>query len=253
MDSKHIRAVVASRREITSELWVVRIRPEEAVSFVPGQYVTVGLPGNPRMVERPYSVASSPREPELEFFLELVPHGELTPQLYNIGAGGEVFVRRAAKGRFTLDVASGHRNHLLVGTVTGVAPFISMARELAAREASGESIPYELVVLHGASVSVELGYAEELGGMATGHSWFRYIPSISRTWLDPGWKGELGRCEDVLRKHLDQLGFTASDTTVYACGNPDMIKNVKGVLGRAGFPKESVKEEVYWVATEGSR
>ena len=247
MDSKHIKAVVVSRREINSELWIVRLKPEEKLAFQAGQYVTIGLPASPKMVERPYSVVSSPHEPELEFFLELVPHGELTPQLYRVPVGGEVFMRRAAKGRFILDVSSGHPNHFLVATVTGVAPYVSMIRDLAARAAAGEAIRYRLVALQAASLSSEFGYFEELSALAKAHPWLHYIPTVSRTWLDPAWKGEMGRAEDVTRKHLDALGFAPADTTAYVCGNPDMIENVKGVLKRVGFPKESVKEEVYWV------
>lgn len=252
MDSKHVKAVVVTRREISPELWVVRIRPEERIAFEPGQYLTVGLPSSPRMIERPYSVASAPREPELEFFLELVPNGQLTPHLYAIPVGGEVFLRRSAKGRFVLDVESGHRNHFLVATVTGVAPYLSMVRELSARAVAGETIPYRLAVVQAASVSQELGYLEELTALARAHSWLRYVPTVSRIWLDPGWKGEVGRAEDVTRKHLDALGFTAADTTAYVCGNPVMIENVKGVLKRAGFPKESIKEEIYWVAEKNA-
>ena len=251
MDSKYVTATVVTRREVTPELWVVRIRPEEKIAFSAGQYVTVGLPapGDPggKMIERPYSVASSPLDDELEFFLELVPQGQLTPHLHEVGPGGQVHLRRSAKGRFLLDTASGHPNHFLVATVTGVAPFVSMVRELAARAEGGETFPYRLAILQGASVSPELGYREELSGLAERHAWLRYIPTISRIWLESDWKGETGRCEDVARKHLDALGFTAQDTTAYACGNPDMIENVKGVLKRAGFAKESVREEVYWV------
>ena len=246
-NSKHIKGTVVARREITDELWSIRVRPAEKLSFQPGQYVTLGLPGSEKMIERPYSLASSPREPELELFLELVPQGQLTPPLHKVGEGGEVFLRRACKGRFLFDQASGHRNHYLVATVTGVAPYVSMVRDMAAREAGGESIPYRVVILHSASFSREFGYYEELSALAGQHSWFTYIPSISRTWLEPEWKGEVGRAEDVARKHLDTLGFTAADTSIYACGNPDMIENVKGVMRRTGFAKEAIKEEVYWV------
>lgn len=248
MDLKHIKASVISRREITPELWVVRIHPEEKVAFTSGQYVTIGLHGSDKLIERPYSVASSPREPDLEFFLELVPQGQLTPQLYHVPVGGEVLLRRAAKGRFVFDAKSGRRNHFLVATVTGVAPYVSMVREFAAGAAQGETIPYRLAVLQSASVPDEFGYFEELSALAQQQEWLRYIPSISRTWMDTTWKGELGRAEDVARKHLDALGFTAADTMAYLCGNPDMIENMKGVLRRVGFPKEAVKEEIYWVA-----
>ncbi len=67
IDSKHARAVVISRRDVSSDLWIVHIRPEQQVTFLPGQYLTIGLPDGARLVERPYSVASSPAEPDLEF------------------------------------------------------------------------------------------------------------------------------------------------------------------------------------------
>lgn len=236
-----------SRRDITAELWIVRIRPEERIAFRAGQYITVALPGSDKLIERPYSVVSSPHETELEFFMELVPQGELTPHLYNVPLGGEVFLRRAAKGRFVLDTENGRPNHFLVATVTGVAPYVSMVREMAARADGGEEIPHRLTVLQAASLSDELGYFEELSALGRKHSWLHYIPTVSRPWLDPAWKGEMGRAEDVARKHLDGLGFSGADTAAYVCGNPDMIENMKGVLKRAGFPKESVKEEVYWV------
>ncbi|MFB3776710.1 MAG: FAD-binding oxidoreductase [Bryobacteraceae bacterium] len=246
-DSKYMIGRITERREVTNDLWIVRLRPAEPIAFRPGQYVTVGLPGIPRMVERAYSVASSPDEPELEFFLELVPGGELTPQLYHVPVGGEVFLRRSAKGRFNYDDKSGHPNHLMVATVTGVAPFVSIVRSIAARVARGEPMTDRVVLLQAASLRQELGYFEELTAMAERHAWLRYVPSLSRIWLSSEWTGERGRAEDIVRKYLDQSGFAAGDTTAYVCGNPDMVENVKGVLRRAGFPKESIKEEAYWV------
>jgi ferredoxin--NADP+ reductase len=74
-----------------------------------------------------------------------------------------------------------------------------------------------------------------------------YVPTVSRPWEDPAWKGEVGRAEDVLRKYLDARGMDATNTTVYLCGHPQMIENAKGLLQRRGFPKESLREEVYWV------
>jgi ferredoxin--NADP+ reductase len=248
MDLKHVAAVVASRRDISSDLWIVRVRPEEKVGFTPGQYATVGLPGPERLIERPYSIASSPREDELEFFLELVRGGHLSPHLYEMPVGGDVQVRRVAKGRFVFDEAGGRPNHFLIATVTGVAPFVSMLRELAARNDEGEAVKHRIALLHGASLPRELGYCEELSTLARRCAWFTYIPTVSRFWEDSAWTGERGRVEDLARKHLDGLGFTPADTTAYACGNPDMIENAKGILERAGFPKEAVKQEVYWVA-----
>ncbi len=241
---RHIAGVVTERRIVTDELWIVRVRAEQAVAFIPGQYVTVGLPVEGKLIERPYSVASDPREPELEFFLEVVTGGKLSPHLAEVPVGGEVFIRPAAKGRFNFDTQSGHADHFMVATVTGVAPFVSMLRSLSG---SGPG-PYRVAVLHAASVSAELAYRDELAGLAVRESWFRYVPTVSRIWLDPEWKGERGRAEDVARKHLDTFGFAPASTTAYLCGHPLMIRNMEAILERAGFPKESIRREMYWPA-----
>lgn len=245
-ETKYIKGVVTSRRDVSPELWIVRVRPQEKIEFTPGQYVTVGFADGPKIVERPYSVASAPSEPELEFFLELVAEGEMSPHLYSAPIGEEVSLRPLAKGRLIFDETSGHPNHFMVATVTGCAPFMSMLRTFDSRWK--EAAPYTIAMLHVASTSHELGYDQELAGYAAAHPWFHYIPAVSRIWLDPEWKGERGRAEDVARKYLDSLGFTPADTTAYLCGNPDMIENVKGVLRRAGYPKGSFREEQFWVA-----
>ncbi|HUB34092.1 MAG TPA: FAD-binding oxidoreductase [Bryobacteraceae bacterium] len=243
---KHVAGVVTKRRDITRGLWIVRVHTSEPIRFAPGQYVTVGLFCEEKLVERPYSVASAPDEPELEFFIERVAGGRLTPQLYDVPVGGEVYLRRAAKGTFALDERSGHIHHFMAATVTGIAPFSSMVRRVAEREDAGESISFRLAILQGASSSADLGYAEELAAMAKARKWLDYIPTVSRPWLEPEWKGERGRIEDVARKYLDGLGFTPDTTTAYACGNPHMIRNMRSVLERAGFDRRNVKEETYW-------
>jgi ferredoxin--NADP+ reductase len=57
----------------------------------------------------------------------------------------------------------------------------------------------------------------------------------------------VGRAEDLLRKYLDNFGLDPRTTTAYVCGHPQMIENAKGILARRGFPKEFIREEVYWV------
>jgi ferredoxin--NADP+ reductase len=247
-DSKHVRGVVTSRRDLTAGLWIVRVRPDVPISVAPGQYLTLGIPWEGKLIERPYSLASAPEEPELEFFLELVSGGKLTPHLYDVPPGGEVAIRPAARGRFALDTQSGHPKHFMIATVTGAAPFVSMVRHLAACERSGAPVRHRIAMLHAASAPAELGYLDELRGSAQRHEWFTYTPTISRPWEDPGWTGERGRAEDVLRKYLDAGGFGPSDTTAYACGNPHMIRNVAGILERIGFSKDSVRQEVYFPA-----
>ncbi len=245
--TKFQRAEIVHRQDHAEDLWVIRIRPERKLLFTPGQYATLGVEQPDHMMERAYSICSSPLEDEVEFFIELVIDGGLTPLLHRLEVGDWLWMRRQAKGVFTLDTKSGHAQHFLVATVTGVAPYISMVRTLAREAERGKDPGVRLMILQAASRSWELAYRDELEALAKRWNWLLYLPTVSRPWEDPEWKGEVGRAEDVLRKHLDSLGLDSSNTTAYLCGHPEMIENSKGILQRRGFAKESIREELYWV------
>ena len=244
---KYQKATITFRRDYTEDLWSIRIQPEQRLEFKPGQYATFGIEEGGRVVERAYSICSSPLEDEIEFFFELVRQGQLTPPLYLLKTGDTLLLRRQAKGLFTLVENPKQHRHFLVCTVTGVAPYVSMVRTVASQEEAGKRPDVKLILLHAASRSQEFAYDRELEGFARRHNWLQYIPTVSRPWEDVSWQGEVGRAEDVLRKYLDSFGFEPSNATVYLCGHPQMIENSKGILMRRGFTKESILQEVYWV------
>jgi ferredoxin--NADP+ reductase len=249
LDDKHYRARITKRADFAPDLWMIRVDPGAEFSFAPGQYATLGVEKDTRRLERPYSIASSPYEKELEFFFELVPNGETTPPLYGLQLGDEVLVRKAAKGRFTLDTSQPERtNHLLVSTVTGVAPFVSYVRTLFQDwQEGGFPGNHNLYLLNGASRSWEFGYREELENFAKQAPWFRCVLSVSRPWEDDNWRGEVGRVDDLIRKYADQWGCTGANSIAYLCGHPEMVEHGKGILKRIGFAKDNLREEVYWV------
>ena len=134
------------------------------------------------------------------------------------------------------------------GTVTGLAPFVSYLRTLR-RDYGNDSFPtgHKLFLLNGASRSWEFGYHEEILRILEQSPWLQYVPTISRPWEDEKWEGEVGRVDDLVRKYVDLWGLTAQNTTAYVCGHPEMIEHTKGILRRRGFPKENLKEEIYWI------
>ena len=77
------------------------------------------------------------------------------------------------------------------------------------------------------------------------------MPTVSRPWEDPGWAGERGRVDDLIRKYTDTMQLDPETTTAYLCGNPGMIVNARDILRRRGFNTESIKEETYWAPGEG--
>jgi ferredoxin--NADP+ reductase len=140
-------------------------------------------------------------------------------------------------------------NHLMVSTVTGVAPFVSYVRTLFQDWKEGRFAgDHRLFLLSGASRSWEFGYREELEDFSRQAPWFRCVFAVSRPWEDDGWKGEVGRVDDVIRKYADQWGLTGANSVGYLCGHPEMVEHAKSILRRIGFNKENLKEEVYWPA-----
>jgi len=247
------QAEVVERIDLTPDLMIMKLKPcFDFLAFKPGQYCTLGLDGE----ERAYSIVSSPHEAYLEFFLELVPEKyrlptSLTPRLWKLKIGQTVSLRPRAKGVFLLDEK--RENHVMIATVTGIAPFISMLRShlLTGYYRRGFR---KILVLQGASYLNEFGYESELRQMAFGGK-ISYLPTISRPneMLNAAWNGAQGRVNLIAENCMARHGIKPEETTVYLCGNEKMIEDLGnkkpapdkplGKLIAAGF---RVKEEIYF-------
>ena len=246
---KFLPARIVHRRDISDDLFILKVDPGASFAYLAGQYATLGVEAGGQRIERAYSICSSPYEPALEFFVELVPQGKLTPLLHGMHAGEPLLLRRFAKGRFTLDLRSGRKNHLLLATVTGVAPYISYIRTIYQDFKTGSGpMPGEhrLFCLQGASLAHEYAYRQELEKIAAEVPWLKYVPTISRRWENPDWGGEVGRVEDLIRKYVDVWNLRPEDSTAYLCGHPGMVENGRGILLRAGWLKQGIQDEVYF-------
>ena len=186
------------RKDVSGRLAVFTFRCAEPLSFKAGQYATLRIPGTGELVERPYSIVSSPRESCLEFFIELVPTGLFTPKLWSMRLGSAIQIRRRVVGQFTLDRSI--NRHLMIATVTGVAPFISMIRTQQLERQLVAGVREQFLLIHGASRSEDFGpYYHELEEVA-GEGWLTYVPTISRPWEELNWRGETGRVEDIVER-----------------------------------------------------
>src|SRR3972149_3543306 len=161
LESDLYNARLVRREDETDHLGYFWVRfDDEPTPFEPGQYMTIGVYADGKLVQRPYSVASAPREAGTdgyEFYVRLVPILRFTSLLWRLPIGHGMRMI-GPKGRFVLE-PDDDRTHLLVSTGTGIAPFISMMRQTL-----GEGRPRKAVVLHGCSFADEVGYRELLEG-----------------------------------------------------------------------------------------
>ena len=231
-------AKIVKREQLTEDLWKTWLEPEEKFNFNPGQYCTIGSSG----IERAYSIASSPEEDLIELFIELVPQpdGNLTPLLNDLNLGDMVTMRPRAKGIFVLK--PDYKNHVMVGTVTGVAPYVSMLRKYLKDTSFSNSNFY---VLEGASYLDEFGYDKELQKLAENNRNVIFEATISRPLEDrnKNWRGLKGRVNNVLEDMIKSWKVKPSETIVYACGHPGMIEDVKEKLKNSDF---TFLEERFW-------
>jgi ferredoxin--NADP+ reductase len=242
-----IKAELVERIDFTPLLALFRLRPEQCINFIAGQFATLALEENNKLIKRPYSIVSSPREPLLEFFIELVPSGRLTPRIFDLKPGDNIWIRDVCAGVFTLFDTFGFHRHLMAATVTGVAPYISIVRTEKIDRMRARETSEQFLIIHGATSSLEMGcYRDELTTLSR-EGWLTYIPTVSRYWQDPDWQGEIGRVEDLIRKYADQFNFRHANAIGYACGHPQMIENAKAILMRARFGKEQIQEEKYFI------
>ncbi len=231
------RAKLVERVDYTDDLMVIKMEPQGFdFNFKPGQYCTLGLDG----IERAYSIASAPHESALEIFVELVPDGELTPRMWRMDVGDTMSIRPRPKGIFLMDASVSQ--HLMLGTVTGVAPFVSMVRDYLHHGRSG----HRFYVLEGASYHDEFVYDAELADLAASYpDTVTFVPAISRPAdaRNVGWEGATGRLNNIVAEYLDKFGLDKSDALIYACGHPGMIETSREIVTAEGW---KWTEERFW-------
>lgn len=262
-------ATLVGREDIHSQLGVFRVRPDgERFAFAPGQYTVLGLlgreprvpeadeedppPDPDRMIRRAYSIASSSLEHDyLEFYVNLVSSGELTPRMFALSHGARLFLGPKATGMFTLDRVPEGKAIALVATGTGLAPYVSMLRTILVGDGNRR-----IVVLHGARYSWDLGYRGELESLARIRPNLTYLPSITRPARDPHFTGATGRLQALIADGiLEKASGVALDpqrTDVFLCGNPEMIREVSAHLEARGYVPDRPRSpgtlhlEEYW-------
>ncbi len=231
------RARLVERVDYTDDLMVIKMEPQGFdFKFKPGQYCTLGLDG----IERAYSIVSAPHEPYLEIFVELVPEGELTPRMWRMEIGDTMSIRPRPKGIFLMDTAASQ--HLMLGTVTGVAPFVSIVRDHLYYGRDG----HHFYVIEGASYRDEFVYDVELAGLAAAHPGVvTFVPAISRPTEDrnAGWEGATGRLNHIVADQLERFDLDRSQTLIYACGHPGMIEASREIVTSDGW---RWTEERFW-------
>src|SRR5689334_53337 len=231
--SAFYREKVLSVRHWTDTLFSFRATRDTGFRFQNGQFAMIGLEIEGRPLLRAYSIASANHEQELEFFSIKVADGPLTSRLQHLAPGDPIYVSRKATGTLVLDNLLPGRNLYLLGTGTGLAPFLSIIKDPETYER------FEKVVLvHGCRQIQELAYGETITEGLPNHELIGemvreqliYYPTVTREPFR-----NRGRITDLMTsgKLFHDIGLPpmAIDTDRFMlCGSPDMIRDTRELL-----------------------
>lgn len=235
---------VTSAHHWTDRLFSFSLTRPQSFRFRSGEFVMIGLPGEGKPVMRAYSIASPAWAEELEFLSIKVPDGPLTSKLQLIQPGDPVLMGKKTTGTLVLDALKGGRRLFLISTGTGLAPFLSVARDPDAYEQFDQ-----VIVVHTVREVAELAYRELferdiladplIGEMAQAQ--LRYLPTVTREPFERS-----GRITDKIRDgsffremEMPVAGFDPEIDRIMLCGSMDMIKETAALLDGFGMAEGS--------------
>ena len=202
--------------------------------FEAGQFVRVGLADGEDILARPYSLVNTPQESYLEVYLNIVEEGPLSPRLFALETGDEVFVSDNPSGFLTVSELPECRHLWMIATGTGIGPFLSILKSEPVWER------FEKVILcYSVSLAVELAYQDLIQQvLAARADQFVYVPIVTRE-PHPGALGSRITTlmdDGTLEKHTG-LAINAENSHVMMCGSSEMISDVSEELLSRGMQK----------------
>ena len=222
----------------TDRLFSFTTTRDPALRFSNGHFTMIGLRVNGKPLLRAYSIVSANYEEHLEFLSIKVPDGPLTSRLQHLQVGDTLIVGKKPTGTLLVDYLLPGKRLYLLGTGTGLAPFLSIVRDPDTYDR------YEQVILvHGVRTVDELAYHDMLVEHLPNHEFLgdlvssklRYYPTVTRE----AYKN-MGRMTELMAsgKLFSDLGVPAlnpADDRVMICGSPAMLRDLKHLLETRGF------------------
>ncbi len=207
-----------------------------------GQFTMIGLPVNGKPLLRAYSLVSPNYADELEFLSIKVEDGPLTSKLQHLRVGDKILVGKKPTGTLLLDNLLPGRNLYLLGTGTGLAPFMSLVKDPAVYER------FEKVVLvHGVRYRAELAYADEIENKLPNdellgeeiRAKLLYYPTVTREEFRNHGRITKLLGEGLMSKDLGLADLDAAQDRVMICGSPAVLADLTAMLKARGFEEGS--------------
>lgn len=205
-----------------------------ALSFLPGQYVNVEIPGSG--MTRAYSFSSAPGAERAAFVVRNVPDGRMSSYLTRDARSGQRMAFSGPFGSFYLRPVT--RPVLFLAGGTGIAPFLSMLDVLGA---SGSTQPVRMV--YGVTHDIDLVATEKLDAAGAKIDGFEYRTCVADAASEHARKG-------YVTAHVDAAWLNGGDVDIYLCGPVAMVEAVRTWLQASGIEPAGFYYEKFSASVE---
>ncbi len=241
--SAFLEETVLSVHHWTDKLFSFTTTRDTALRFSNGHFTMIGLmQENGKPLLRAYSIVSANYEEHLEFLSIKVQDGPLTSRLQHIKVGDKIVVGKKPTGTLLIDYLLPGKNLYLLGSGTGIAPFLSVVRDPETYE------HFEKVILvHGVREVSELAYHDYLSKELPEHEFLGelvqaqmlYYPTVTReAYVNQGRITTLMETNKIAH----DLGLPDIDPArdrIMICGSPGLNKDMRAILEAKGFTEGS--------------
>lgn len=201
----------------------------EGLTFLPGQYVNLGVPGTDQT--RAYSFSSAPNANHVSFLVRDIPGGLMSGWLRERAKAGDEVSMTGPSGAFYLRELT--RPALFLAGGTGLAPFLSMLGEIEAKQIGA---PVHLV--YGVTNDVDLVGVDAL----TRYS--EKLPNVSFTTCVASTDSAHER-KGYVTDHIRPEDLNGGVVDIYLCGPPAMVEAVRDWLAGQGVAPASFHYEKF--------
>lgn len=205
------------------------------VEFTPGMFVMVYHRDQATGKDegRAFSIASSPNSSELEFAISMI-HGRFTTVLDTAKIGDKFYIT-GPHGQFKFNVNDKEKFLFLAGG-TGIAPFLSMLRQM--REAKAK---LDAVMFYSVKFPSEIIAKQELDGIER-DTGMKMVVTVTRPQPSDNWQGETGHVNaDMVAKYVKDV----TERDCYICGPPEFVKALKAMEIACGVDEKRISAEMW--------
>ncbi|MCA8882076.1 MAG: ring-hydroxylating dioxygenase ferredoxin reductase family protein [Rhodobacteraceae bacterium] len=213
---------ITAVEKLSETAFGLKVRMDKAMSFLPGQYVNITVPGTD--AHRSYSFSSAPGAEEGTFLIRNMPGGLMSGYLARAKPGDRVDLT-GPMGAFYLRPIT--RPQLWLAGGTGLAPFLAML-EQASTSGSDHPITLYYAVTRAADL-VELERVQDLAGKIGDVTVVTILAAADE---DHERKG-------FVTDHVTAEELNGGDVDVYLCGPPPMVEAVRQHFNTLGVQPAS--------------